>query len=260
MKKTILETIEVFVISIAIATIMNIISGVGLWGLCYGAMDMAVLVAIVLLIDDVAFKFNRYRSLLTHWEYWAGFAFWGSGRGRSTSWGRSTWGRTHGAHGLVSHLTHGSTHGATHTKANAKTHHGSHRGGISGGFLHNTESGFLLIGVAFACTLRGEGFGFDGHRGGLALGFDRRGGTFYHRFVDNVEVGVEQLDVDDGEIVDSDAEFIEFGGHPLLEGLGDFGVMARQIEGADPLFADDFTEEVREEFLDLTAEISFQIA
>lgn len=75
MKKTILETIEVFVISIAIATIMNIISGVGLWGLCYGAMDMAVLVAIVLLIDDVAFKFNRYRSLLTHWEYWAGFAF-----------------------------------------------------------------------------------------------------------------------------------------------------------------------------------------
>jgi hypothetical protein len=75
MKKTILETIEVFVISILISTVMNIISGVGLWGLCYGALDMAVLVAIVLLIDDVAFKFNRYRSLLSHWEYWVGFGF-----------------------------------------------------------------------------------------------------------------------------------------------------------------------------------------
>lgn len=74
MKKTILKTVEVFAISIIISTVMNLIAGIGIWGICYELMDMAVLVAIVLLVDDVAFKFNRYRSLLIHWEYWVGFA------------------------------------------------------------------------------------------------------------------------------------------------------------------------------------------
>ncbi|MBR1918658.1 MAG: hypothetical protein IJ831_03455 [Spirochaetales bacterium] len=73
MKKTILETTQIFIASIVISVAIDIITGVSLWGLCYGALDMAVKAAIIMLIGNVVFKLNRYRSLLGHWEYWVGF-------------------------------------------------------------------------------------------------------------------------------------------------------------------------------------------
>ena len=73
MKKTFLETIEVFIAAIALTVIVFAITGAGVEGILNEVCDNIILIALVLMLDDVFFKFNRYRRILACWEYWVGF-------------------------------------------------------------------------------------------------------------------------------------------------------------------------------------------
>lgn len=74
MKKTVIETLEVFALATAINLIICIVTGAGLWGTIYALWDIVTWIGIVLLLDDFFFKLNRYRRLLI-WEYFVGFSF-----------------------------------------------------------------------------------------------------------------------------------------------------------------------------------------
>jgi hypothetical protein len=74
MKKTFVETIEVFALATFIKLVMCLVAGAGLWGTVYALWDIITWIGIVLLLDDFFFKLNRYRKLLV-WEYFVGAGF-----------------------------------------------------------------------------------------------------------------------------------------------------------------------------------------
>lgn len=72
MKKTVLEQAIVFIIAILSTILVFAITGAGLWDIIEAVTDCLIFTAFILMVDDVAFKWLRYRILLC-WQYWVGF-------------------------------------------------------------------------------------------------------------------------------------------------------------------------------------------
>lgn len=62
MRKTFLEMVEVFAAAILLTALLGLVTGAGLVGTILSICDNIILVTVVLMLDDVAFRANRYRQ------------------------------------------------------------------------------------------------------------------------------------------------------------------------------------------------------
>lgn len=74
-KKTILEVVEVYAVCMLATAVLCLVLGASWQQVLDQVCGNAILIGIVLVVDDIAFKWNCYRKLLSVWQYWVGVGF-----------------------------------------------------------------------------------------------------------------------------------------------------------------------------------------